>query len=248
MRLEEKINEIIAPAVGPVMDIIGELVLDGTAGIVLPGVGNVILSYKQQRTEKNLEEFINKIVQRQDILNAKLENLEPDKLKAIKNHYFGLVTDYVLDVKQKAKIDYMVNGFINLIGIDENKEDIALLYYDTLDELNIIDIRVLKSKSYKYNTNEYWDDIIKYYGIDYSQYKMILEKLCRNGLLEDRNQELREKNNDEVIKYLLDLEKNKKNSKLKYKRISNSTNYVLTSFGNKFLDFFINSDVKVDND
>lgn len=67
-------------------------------------------------------------------------------MNAIKNHYFGLVTDYVLDVKQKAKIDYIDNGFINLIGVDESKEDIALLFYDTLDELNIMDIRVLKSK------------------------------------------------------------------------------------------------------
>lgn len=238
MEFEEKINNIIEPAVGPVMDIVGGLFLDEMAGVIVPGVGNLILSYKQQRTQKNLEEFISQIVKRQDELNEKLEGLEPDKLNAIKNHYFGLVTDYVINVKQKAKIDYIVNGFINLIGIDENKEDIALLFYDTLDELNIMDIRVLKAKSVLYDGEESISDIMQDYGIDVDQYRMIAEKLCRIGLLEDKNQELRDQNNDEIVKYLTSLEKNNKNTKLKCKKVLSGVNYRITKFGYRFLEFF----------
>lgn len=239
MSIEEKISDIIEPAVGLVMDIVGGLILDGVAGVVLPGVSNMILSYKQQRTEKNLEEFIGQIVKRQDELNTKLENLEPQKLEAIKNHYFGLVTDYVLDVRQKAKIDYIVNGFINLVGIDENKEDIALLYYDTLDQLNIMDIRILKSHSTIHNEDESYMKIMADYDIGVDQVRMILGKLCRLGLLEDRNQELRDKNNDEIVKYITELEKNKKNVKFKGKKVAFSNSYRVSNFGNEFLNFFI---------
>lgn len=240
MSIEEKISDIIEPAVGPVMDIVGGLILDGVAGAVLPGVSNLILSYKQQRTEKNLEEFISQIVKRQDELNAKLENLEPEKLNAIKNHYFGLVTDYVLDVRQKAKIDYIVNGFINLAGTDEDKEDIVLLFYDILDQLNIMDIRILKAKSNLFDDNESIFAIMNDYDIDISQYNMVQGKLCRLGLLEDRNQEERNKNNDNIVEYLTDISKNKKNPKLKAKKVSSSSSYVVTRFGRNFLKFFIN--------
>ena len=55
MEIKEKLEEITAPAAGPVLDMVSGLLLEGAAGAIVPGVGNLILAYKQQRTEKNLE-------------------------------------------------------------------------------------------------------------------------------------------------------------------------------------------------
>lgn len=83
MEIVDKLKEITEPAVGPVMDMVSGLVLDGAAGAVVLGVGNLILSYKQQRTEKNLELFISQIVARQDEFNDRLNQLDPEKLQRL---------------------------------------------------------------------------------------------------------------------------------------------------------------------
>ena len=56
---------------GTAVEIIGE-----AAGIVIPGVGNMMLSYKQKKLERNYELYISKIVENQDAINARLEKLE----------------------------------------------------------------------------------------------------------------------------------------------------------------------------
>lgn len=45
MNTIDRLKELAEPAVGPVMEIVSEIVLDGTAGAMVPGVGNLILAY-----------------------------------------------------------------------------------------------------------------------------------------------------------------------------------------------------------
>lgn len=239
MSFKDKLESIVDPAVGPVLDMVCGICLDGVAGAVIPGVGNMLLSYKQQRLEKNLEDFISQVVKRQDELNQRLEGLDSVKLKLIQEHYFGLVADYVLDVKQKAKIDYIVNGFINIAGMEEPQEDVILLFYDTLDQLNLLDIRVLKMYYYPAISDDTYLTVCREYNIDTSQYRMVQEKLFRLGLLDSKNEERINNNIEELADYLKGLETGKKNNKLKYKKLPTSDSYKITRYGNAFIRFFI---------
>lgn len=238
MEMVDKLKEITEPAVGPVMDMVSGLVLEGTAGAIVPGVGNLILSYKQQRTEKNLEIFISQIVARQDEFNEKLNKLDLEKLQAITKHYFGIITDYVLDVRQQEKINFIVNGYINLTNVSELNDDVVIMYYDTLDQLTLLDIAVLKSHHVKYfgeeNNIKFLERLIP------GQERLINEKLLRLGLFSSQREKKMESNVQNMAIYLQDVQKGKKNSKLKCERIGAFDSYRFTDYGKSFLEFFMN--------
>lgn len=246
MEIVDKLKEITEPAVGPVMDMVSGLVLDGVAGTVVPGVGNLILSYKQQRTEKNLEMFISQIVSRQDEFNERLNKLDMDKIQAITNHYFGVVTDYVLDVKQKEKINFIVNGYMNLTDWEELNDDVVLMYYDTLEQLTLMDIAVLKSHYGMYVMDSDTDKMLE--SLLAGQRRLISEKLLRLGLFNSQNEKKMDDNLDNIAAYLQDLQKAKKNPKLKLNRISAFDSYRLTKYGIRFLQFFLNEYRQVEDD
>ncbi len=238
MEIVDKLKEITEPAVGPVMDMVADLALEGVAGVVVPGVGNLILSYKQQRTEKNLEMFVSQIVARQDEFNARLNALDPEKLQKITKHYFGVVTDYVLDVRQQEKINFIVNGYINMTSMDNLNDDVVITYYDTLDQLTLLDIAVLKSHYITYfqdeNNIQFMEQLIP------GQRRLIHEKLLRLGLVSSKHEEKMDKNIQNMGTYLQDLQKGKKNAKLKYEKVWGSDSFRLTEYGRQFLGFFMN--------
>lgn len=238
MELVEKIKELTEPAVGPVMDMVSEILLDGTVGALVPGVGNLILSYKQQRTEKNLEMFISQIVARQDEFNDRLSKLDTEKLQKITKHYFGIVTDYVLDVRQQEKIGFIVNGYINMAGINDLNDDVVIMYYDVLEQMTLLDIAVLKSHHVKFfndeSNTEYLESLI------FGQRRLIHEKLLRLGLLSSENEKRMDGNVQNIGSYLQDVQKGKKNAKLKYEKMRGSDSYRFTDYGRRFLEFFMN--------
>ena len=229
--------EEAAPAIavemvkGTAVEILGE-----AAGIVIPGVGNMMLSYKQKKLERNYELYISKIVENQDAINKRLEKLEEEKKKEIQSNYFGLIADYASQEKKQEKINFIVNGFINIAGNVLSQEDTILMYYDTLEQLTILDLRVLRL----YITNDEDVQTIKEdYKLDFSQLSMVKEKLSRLGLLESKNDLDMDENMRNVTRYLEDVTKGKKNPKLKrLKRISKFESYRLTSYGRKLYRFF----------
>lgn len=238
MEIVDKIKEITEPAVGPVMDMVSGLVLNGVAGAVVPGVGNLILSYKQQRTEKNLEMFISQIVARQDEFNEKLSRLDIDKLQSITKHYFGIVTDYILDVRQKEKINFIVNGYINLADFEDLNDDVVIMYYDTLDQLTLLDIAVLKSHHANYISDHANKEMLDH--IVAGQLRLINEKLLRLGLFSSVNDKKLDENIGNIVKYLQDIQKAKKTASLKINKIWGNDSYRLTKYGVQFLRFFMN--------
>lgn len=259
--MEGKLNDIIDAAKGE----IGKLLLEeaapammvemvkGTtieiigaaAGTAIPGVGNVMLSYKQKRLERNFELYVSKIVERQDKINERLSKLEENKKREVQEKYFGLVADYASQTKQTEKIDFIVNGFVNITGGNLSQEDVVLMYYDTLEQLTMLDLRVLRIYvmflvPYREHTKE--DDISEImhdYQLDHYQVAMIKEKLERLGLLESRNDKDMDENIKNMAKYLEEVTKGKKNAKLKkMNKISKSESYKITSYGRKFFEFF----------
>ncbi len=53
------------------------------------------------------------------------------------------MTLYMMKYKNQ-KVKYGINGFINLMCIENPNEDMTLMFFKTLTELSDLDIRVLK--------------------------------------------------------------------------------------------------------
>lgn len=219
--------------------------IGSVAGTVIPGVGNMMLSYKQKRLEHNFELYVSKIVEKQDEINERLSKLEESHKEKIQETFFGLVADYASQAKQSEKIDFIVNGFVNITGGVLIQEDSVMMYYDTLEQLTMLELRILKLYMHfpwMYTDEENEDDISKImddYQLDNYQMAMIKEKLERLGLLQSRNDLDMDENIKNMAKYLEEVAKGKKNAKLKkLNKISKSESYKITSYGRKFFEFF----------
>lgn len=242
--IKEKIEDLADAAVGPTLDIVADTLIDGVAGAVIPGVGNMILSYKQNRMERRVEETLAKLVERQNELNSAIDSLSNDMKEKIKNTYFEMLMDYSISEPQKEKVDYFVNGYINVAKTQNPQEDVVRSFYDTLAQMNLLDIRVFKLYTFANDDNAY--QVIQDYQIDTSHYRMVQEKLERLGLIYSRNEEQRDDNVDAILTYLEDLAKGKK-ARLRAKKVSKSESYKMTSYGYRFIKF-IESEYKSDED
>lgn len=240
--LKEKIQDLTSAAVGPTLDIVADTLIDGVAGAVIPGVGNMVLAYKQNRMERRVEETLRKLVDRQNELNEAIENLSSDMERQIKGTYFEMLMDYSINEPQGEKVDYLVNGYINIAKAGIAQEDVTRSFYDTLAQMNLLDIRVFKLYTNNSIDNAY--SVMRDYQIDTYQYDMIREKLLRLGLIYLKNEAQRDDNVDAILAYLEDLNKGKK-AKLRAKKVPRSKLYRLSSYGLRFIKF-IESEYRVE--
>lgn len=258
----KKIKEMIEPAQGPMLDIVSDLfvpeiaegiaenfvpaVVAGTvgeiAGSLIPGVGGMIMSYKQARFEKNIEKMISELMDRMNEFNQYYAELDDKIAQQVKNQYFGIMADHAAEVTQEEKIEYIVNGYINLVKDGHPQEDVVMMYYDTLDELTLLDLRVLKLKTLQLDEDkdsivQIWQD----YNIDRTQTKLINEKLSRLGLIESRRESDYDKlfeNVRNMADYLEKAERGARNNRLKVSSLTKSNSNTLTVYGRRFLKFF----------
>ena len=159
--------------------------------------------------------------------------------------YRDAFLDSIIDENEPDKVAYSVNAFINAMGEGNVSDSFMLALFDDLSRLSRLDIRVLRLHGSSYLSGVQVDDdcvrLMSEEGIDESQYRSIREKLCRFGLLQSKNEEKREKNLEVVQDALAELIKQlgsgkpKKMQVPKYKCISNSDSYGITSLGNKYL-------------
>lgn len=229
-------QDLTSAAVGPTLDIVADTLIDGIAGTVIPGVGNLILSYKQNRMERRVEETLRKLVERQDELNQAIEALSEEMKNQIKGTYFEMLMDYSISEPQNEKVDFLVNGYINVAQAQSPQEDVVRSFYDTLAQMNMLDIRVFKLYTLSCDDTVY--QIMEDYQIDVSHYRMVQEKLERLGLIYSKNEVQRDDNIDAILSYLEDLSKGKK-AKLKAKKVSKSESYRMTEYGNRFIKFIL---------
>lgn len=171
-----------------------------------------------------------------------MHKLDAQGIQEFRGKYFGIIVDYVIDEVQEEKIKYIVNGFINLASIENPNEDFVLFYYDTLRELRIVDIAILKL--YYGISQRHFTDLLEEFKIEYEQYDSIREKLVRLGLLTTKREAKIDDLYNNVIniqEFLESLSKGK-NVKLKnFKRIEKKDACQISRFGREFDDFFINS-------
>lgn len=203
-----------------------------------------MLAYKQKRQERMYNLWLENIEDRVMEIEGLLAK-QPKRYESIKNKYFGLISDYVLEEVQEEKIKYLANGFINTIRLETINENSILDYYDTLSQLRLVDIVVLKTfYSFDIDEQEYQNnlDTYKKLCIDSYKNKAIKEKLERLGLLISKRDKMENdlyKNIETMQKVIKDIISGKKiNGTTSFKNIVTNNSYELSSYGKEFIRFF----------
>lgn len=244
--------------------IVGDVAMD-TGASMIPGIGNAISSFRQNRKIDNIEKLTKNISDDVELLKQRVS----DASEKDKENYMELI-DYAYDsvelYSQKEKIDMLSNGLINIIKTDDISFDISYLYINTLNRLSLLDLAVVKLYN---NQNQYIDDspvefesyqdILNKFGIEYEQYEAIQGNLNTLGLLETQTDQSLNKDLDTIEKQMERIDKNsetiiddldklvsgklKRVSKLKYERfkIKSKDMYRLSKFGRDFYRHFLNT-------
>ena len=171
-----KIKDLTEAAAGPALELVSEAFIDGSIGLVVPSAGNMILSYKQQRMERRIVATLQTLIDRQEEFNNIIAEIQ-DKIdyQNMKGKYFEMLMDYSMDEPQEEKIEYLVNGYLNVARIPNPQEDVVRSFYDTLKQLNLLDIRVLRLYSYTGQDNR----LLKYVGSILSMFQHFRSNLLR---------------------------------------------------------------------
>lgn len=241
MNITKILDEAIAPALPATLDVVATVCLDGVAGAVVPGVGNMLLAYQQKQQEKRFSQALVELKSRQEEIDSILKNYE-EELKPLIERMLDIYFQYSLKNSQEEKVKYLGNGYVNSISVERPQEDVILGFYDTLDQVNILDIRVLKLYCGDvFEVSDNYEKVMEDFGIDYSQYKMIRLKLERLGLLESKNDIKQDENIGYIIDYLNAQSKNKisdaKRALGKMKKIPNGEMFKVTKYGINFMRF-----------
>lgn len=215
----------------------GELI-----GAICPRFNNIRLSYKQNRLERNVSTMLNHLIASQETLAARIDELEKTaEGRSFVQQSSEMLLDNIVDEIQTSKVQYSVNGYVNLLQTENANFDMALMFFKTIAELNDIDIRVLKNYDWRNSTSETPPITPFNSEFDYGQLRHIKEKLLRFGLLKSKNEEIDEKNQEMIIEFLQKFHKDYTSKKPKgvkipkFKKISPSDSYRITSLGNGLL-------------
>ena len=192
--------------------------------------------------------MLNAVVQKQDIIEQRLNQLAPDvRQKFIDGPYRDVLFDNIIAENQEQKVQDNINGYINVMGLENPNDDVIFTFFHTLSQMNELDIRILRLYLPTYEKgeegHETFLDVMREENIDESQYNFIREKLCRLGMLDSKNEANRDENLDmlgttltELIKQLYS-KKPKEVKAPKLKRITRSESYDITRLGRQYLAF-----------
>lgn len=195
----------------------------------------MVLEYRKNRMERRTQEVQQMLSDRREELDQAVEKLPNDAARQdMEGKYFEMLLDYSVDEPQGEKVKYLVNGYFQVAKTAQPQEDVIRSFYDTLEQMTLLDMRVWKL--YAFNSADHAYDIIEEYGIDTFLFDMILKKLIRLGVLESRNNLQRKENLEAVISYLEETEKGKR-TRLKTRKISKREACQLSDYGLRIMEF-----------
>lgn len=169
---------------------IGTEILGGAMVDTIPVVGRIVTNYYTKKQLHNTEVLLSELSKRVEEIEENLSSKTDDEKLAL-NDLMGYVYEKATQTVQEEKISYMLDGFINLTKIEKISADITYIYYDTLDQLTILDLSVLKflfkKQFYSQNIDGYdsYTELMKDFGIEDHQYQAVKKNLYRMSLLED---------------------------------------------------------------
>ncbi|WOV86959.1 hypothetical protein QWT69_13935 [Sporosarcina oncorhynchi] len=233
--------------------LISGILVDTTSSLI-PGVAGAVHGYKRVRFERNITAFTEQVFSNIDVILVNLESKTREQKEQI-DQLFNIVLDYVIDEQQEDKIQYMVNGFLNLTDHEQVSDDFVLTYYDVLKELRMVDISVLSLMfNSRYvlgnHSTESFRDVMERHGLSYEQYQSVRGNLKRIGLLVTKTDLNVTDDLEEIVKRFKELydyldkvtdPKYKRTlPKLKLPKLKSKENLELSKFGSEFVRFFIN--------
>jgi|SRR5690625_861653 len=234
-------------------NVVSDLTVD-TVSSLIPGIGGAISAYRRIRTEKNLKRLIYHIQEHNEKLLENLYKQTEANRKKI-DELLQFILEIAIEEYQEDKIEYMVNGYINLTRHKDISSDFVMHYYDVLKQLRMVDISVLRLyyiNRYFYKSTkekETFQDVMERHGMTQEQYNSVRETLRRIGLLEielkdnlSDNIDKLEDGINQLVGYIDHINRGRKTrapkiSKLKIKQ-KQRENYQLSKFGKDFYDFF----------
>lgn len=229
-----------------------------TLGIsAVPILGQAVTNYRTNRAIKNLEIQVKQLQEYKDILQTNLVNMSTEFKEDLDKIYIYML-ERTIEEKQDEKIQYFTDSFVRLTHHQSIDMDITYIYYDTLSQMTLLDIKVLlemQRGAFYYYQNPDSEPII---GRDITgeQYRAIKSNLERLGLVEN---ELTKKLTKDVealltpleefresilaIEALLDkgqgkLRGLKHKSKSKVPKFKATDKLVLSRFGEEMIAFF----------
>lgn len=235
-----------------VKNAIGEILVD-TVGSILPGLNGAIQGYKRLRFERNMTAVAKEFQIRMDEIRKNLED-KTEAQKAKLDQLLTYVMDYVVDEQQEEKIQFMVNGFVNMTYHDQVTDDFVLTYYDVLKELRMVDISVLRLMNHwriyiDQQEKETYLDVMNRHGISYEQYEAVRRNLLRLGLLTTKTDlnvtaDLVELSNkikelNVFLGKLTDPKFKGKLPRLKEAKLKSKESLEMSRFGRDFANFFM---------
>ncbi|RDI44050.1 hypothetical protein [Falsibacillus pallidus] len=238
-----------------ITSIVGDMLVDSASSLI-PGVSGAVQGYKRARFERNIRTFTEELHSKIEEIRVNLEH-KTDQQKEKIDQLFNFVMDYVIDEQQEDKIQYMVNGFVNITEHEQVSDDFILTYYDVLKELRMVDISVLRlmySSRFIFDqeARETFHDVMERHGISYEQYESVRRNLLRIGLLTTKTDLNITDDLDEIVKKFKELHTyldkltnpRYKGSlpKLKEPKLKSKENLEMSKFGRDFVRFFLDLD------
>ena len=214
-------------------------VIGGLLAGALPRINGIRLNYKEKRFERNVRGAMIEFNNRLEFMDERMAQLDSHVEEKFRELYVEWLLDSLENEKQGTKVPYFVNGYIAMMNNMTN-DDLMIMFFSTLNDLTDLDIDVLKMYHYASEVNIY--TLIDEKHLTYEQIDLVKEKLLRNGLLESKNDEQRDANLDEVVRYISELAKQMKVTKpkevkaAKTKKISRSESYKITLLGRNYLE------------
>ncbi len=242
-KIKEGLKDGIDIVAQPILDFSSSFIFNSVVASAIPSVGAIVLGYKQKRAEKMLNEFILQMKNNLDEINYALRELKKDRFNQIKERQYAMILDYVIENNQEEKIIYMANGFINLTKYDNFDDDMLLMYYNTLEVLSVLDLKIFE-EYYKYiNDIEYtFDKILDIFAINNEYLDLITQKLIREGLIVKKvSNELVELAESVRFKSIYqDFEQKQENEMYRIAEniLHNRHEYELSKYGEEFRKFF----------
>ena len=127
----------------------------GLLGAVAPSLLGVKLSFQQKRFERNMIKMVTSLREKQEIIEQRMNQLNPEvQQKFISGPYRDVLLDNIVSENQEQKVQDNINGYINLMGIENPNDDIVFTFFHTLSQMNELDIRILKLYRPTYEMSE----------------------------------------------------------------------------------------------
>ncbi len=236
----ETLRQIIIDSTSAIISGSAAPILGAILGAAAPRVNGVFLSYKQHRFERNITGMVKNLSEKVDNLESNYSKLDDNVKELYQTQGVEMLLDNIIDERQEEKVKLNVNGFVSLMTNEAN-ENIMQYFFDTLADLTILDIDTLRM--YSMESDHDWKKLQNKYSIDDERLVLVKEKLVHYGLLIRKNDQIRDKNIDEIVVYLQKIDSESKKSKPQkvkmpsaIKKINHFDSYRITRLGNSFLN------------